>query len=148
MKTKMIELPLDIAQNFYNSGDDRLKSLALQAFTEEELCKPIIPTFDEMKTWEDVCNCSFCEFGANDKYIIISNINKEVGNYYKIKVIWTVVHTLFCKHNPEFIWQDNDEPFSLTKQFEKIYKIIYNHVCKYFSNELKSLTFLNEITKQ
>ena len=52
METRNVTLTLDKAKEFYNSGNDTLKEVALQAFTEEELKTP---KFTDIKTfWQAV----------------------------------------------------------------------------------------------
>lgn len=52
MKTRNVTLTLDKAKEFYNSGNDALKEVALQAFTKEELTNP---EYTNIKTFEDAC---------------------------------------------------------------------------------------------
>ena len=52
METRNVTLTLQKAKEFYNSGNDTLKEVALQAFTEEELKTP---KFTDIKTfWQAV----------------------------------------------------------------------------------------------
>ena len=51
MECRNITLTLDKAQEFYNSGNEVLKEIALQAFTEDEL-KEL--DFKKFKSWEDI----------------------------------------------------------------------------------------------
>lgn len=52
METRNVTLTLEKAKEFYNSGNEALKEVALQAFTVEEL-KSI--NFRSIKTFEDAC---------------------------------------------------------------------------------------------
>ena len=52
METRNVTLTLEKAKEFYNSGNDALKEVALQAFTKEELT---IPKWQNIKTFEDAC---------------------------------------------------------------------------------------------
>ncbi len=50
METREIMLTLEQAKEMYNSGNDALKAVALQAFTEEELT---LPAWQNIKTFAD-----------------------------------------------------------------------------------------------
>ena len=52
METRNVTLTLDKAKEFYNSGNDALREVALQAFTENEL-KEV--HYTDIKTFEDAC---------------------------------------------------------------------------------------------
>ena len=52
METRNVTLTLQKAKEFYNSGNDALKEVALQAFTKEELTNP---EYTNIKTFEDAC---------------------------------------------------------------------------------------------
>lgn len=52
METRNISLTIEKAKEFYNSGNDALKEVALQAFTQEELTTP---KYTDIKTFEDAC---------------------------------------------------------------------------------------------
>lgn len=63
MECRNVTLPLDKAQEFYNSGNAALKEIALQAFTEDELKGK---DFKKFKSWKDIeddladCGMNFC----------------------------------------------------------------------------------------
>ena len=52
METRNVTLTLNKAKEFYNSGNDALREVALQAFTENEL-KEV--HYTDIKTFEDAC---------------------------------------------------------------------------------------------
>ena len=52
MESRNVTLTLQKAKEFYNSGNDALKEVALQAFTKEELTTP---EYTNIKTFEDAC---------------------------------------------------------------------------------------------
>ena len=52
METRNVTLTLQKAKEFYNSGNDALKEVALQAFTKKELTTP---EYTSIKTFEDAC---------------------------------------------------------------------------------------------
>lgn len=52
MESRNVTLTLDKAKEFYNSGNDALREIALQAYTKDEL---IIPEWQNIKTFEDAC---------------------------------------------------------------------------------------------
>ena len=51
MECRNVTLSLVKAQEFYNSGNDALREIALQAFTEDELQDK---DFEKFKSWEDI----------------------------------------------------------------------------------------------
>lgn len=53
MKTRNVTLTLAKAKEFYNSGNEALKEIALQAFSEQELT---IPEWQNIKTFRDACD--------------------------------------------------------------------------------------------
>ena len=52
MESRNVTLTLQKAKEFYNSGNDALKEVALQAFTQEELTTT---KYTDIKTFEDAC---------------------------------------------------------------------------------------------
>lgn len=53
MESRNVTLTLQKAKEFYNSGNDTLKEVALQAFTQEELTTTT--KYTNIKTFEDAC---------------------------------------------------------------------------------------------
>ena len=53
METRNVTLTLEKAKEFYNSGNDALKGVALQAFTKEELTTTT--EYTDIRTFEDAC---------------------------------------------------------------------------------------------
>lgn len=62
MEKRNVTLSLEDARKFYNSDNEALKEVALQAFTEQEL---IFPHYTEIKTFEDACDV----LGLNKKKV-------------------------------------------------------------------------------
>lgn len=52
MESRNVTLTLDKAKEFYNSGNNALREIALQAYTENELATP---KWQNIKTFEDAC---------------------------------------------------------------------------------------------
>ncbi len=73
MKERNITVTLEKAVEWYNSGNDTLKEIALQALSEEELTWH----YSQIKTLEDACKA----LGLN--YDIISIVAKDVATFSK-----------------------------------------------------------------
>lgn len=66
MKTRNITLTLEKAREFYNSGNDTLREVALQAFTEDEINTEF---FENFKSWKDVEDFLLYVQGINVPFI-------------------------------------------------------------------------------
>lgn len=75
METRNVSLTLDKAKEFYNSGNEELKKIALQAFTKKELT---VPNFTDIKTFEDACK-------AIENYSCVYHIQDHSGLPEKIR---------------------------------------------------------------
>ena len=89
METRNVTLTLQKAKEFYNSGNDALKEVALQAFTVEEL-KSV--SFREIKTFEDACKVLGLYKGNVECDINrLSLLEGKLGNHliaiYKLDII-------------------------------------------------------------
>ena len=74
-----IKISLEQAREWYNSGNESLRELALQTFKENELVeKP----WDFIKTFEDACRV--LNINTDAVYLIFDN---RLQNMYKLKVI-------------------------------------------------------------
>ena len=89
METRNVTLTLQKAREFYNSGNDALKEIALQAFTKEELT---IPKWQNIKTFEDACkylglNMDFVNFALCNMENIEGGFGKHLTAIYKMDII-------------------------------------------------------------
>ena len=89
METRNVTLTLEKAKEFYNSGNEALKEVALQAFTVEEL-KSI--NFREIKTFEDAykalgMNKGRVECDINRLKEIEGNLGNHLIAIYKLDII-------------------------------------------------------------
>lgn len=89
METRNVTLTLEKAKEFYNSGNEALKEVALQAFTVEELESG---NFRKIKTFED----AYKALGLDEKYVQcdihrLSQVESYLGNHliaiYKLDII-------------------------------------------------------------
>lgn len=89
METRNVTLTLDKAKEFYNSGNEALKEVALQAFTAEEL-KSV--HYTEIKTFEDAYKVLGMNQGDVECDISrLSQVEGKLGNHliaiYKLDII-------------------------------------------------------------
>ena len=89
METRNVTLTLQKAKEFYNSGNDALKEIALQAFTKEELTTP---EYTNIKTFEDACkalglNMDFVNFALCNMKNIEGGLGKHLTAIYKLDII-------------------------------------------------------------
>ena len=89
METRNVTLTLQKAKEFYNSGNDALKEIALQAFTKEELTNP---EYTNIKTFEDACkylglNMDFVNFALCNMENIEGGFGKHLTAIYKLDII-------------------------------------------------------------
>ena len=77
METRNITVTLEKAREWYNSGDESLKEVALQAFSKEELT---IFDFTRIKTFEDALTA--LKYPESTKVYIRSTIN-DISMYSK-----------------------------------------------------------------
>lgn len=89
METRNVTLTLEKAKEFYNSGNEALKEVALQAFTVEEL-KSV--NFREIKTFEDACKAlGMDKERVEGDIIMLRQVEGNLGNHliaiYKLDII-------------------------------------------------------------
>ena len=89
METRNVTLTLQKAKEFYNSDNDALKEIALQAFTKEELTAP---KYTDIKTFEDACqalglNMDFVDFAICNMENIEGGFGKHLTAIYKLDII-------------------------------------------------------------
>ena len=75
METRNVTLTLQKAKELYNSGNDALKEVALQAFTQEELTTK----YTDIKTFEDACAAIGLPMYKANAYIKAILLKGEVG---------------------------------------------------------------------
>lgn len=76
--TRTVKISLEKAREWYNSGNESLKEVALQAFKESEL----INTWENIKTFEDACRV----LGINPKGADLI-YDSHLQNMYKLQII-------------------------------------------------------------
>ena len=89
METRNVTLTLQKAKEFYNSDNDALREIALQAFTVEEL-KSV--SFREIKTFEDACKVlGLYKVKVECDINRLSQLEGKLGNHliaiYKLDII-------------------------------------------------------------
>lgn len=89
MKTRNISLTIEKAKEFYNSGNDALKEVALQAFTQEELTTP---KYTDIKTFEDACQAlgmdiDMVEWDIEHLARIEGDFGEHLTAIYKLNII-------------------------------------------------------------
>lgn len=94
MESRNITLTLDKAQGFYNSGNEALKEIALQAFEEDELTSR---NFKSFKSWKDIenyladCDVNFnhdtkCMTRGQIALLKLNHIRKVLNNGKEMKL--------------------------------------------------------------
>ena len=89
METRNVTLSLQKAKEFYNSGNDALKEVALQAFTKEELTNP---EYTNIKTFEDACialgmNINKVARDLNNFTFLGDGLGEHLRAIYKLDII-------------------------------------------------------------
>ena len=88
METRNVTLTLQKAREFYNSGNDALKEVALQAFTKEELTNP---KYTNIKTFEGACRALGIVYRADCDLNYLSRVEGNLGKHltaiYKLDII-------------------------------------------------------------
>lgn len=89
METRNVTLTLQKAKEFYNSGNNALKEVALQAFTKEELTTP---EYTYIKTFEDACEAlrmdiDNVKYDLNKLLGLEDNLGKHLTAIYKLDII-------------------------------------------------------------
>ena len=115
MELRNVTLTLQKAKEFYNSGNDALKEVALQAFTKEELT---IPKYTDIKTLEDavkalgmdmdnvLCDISYMEDieGKLGKHLIaiykLDIIRKALNGNWKPSLVQGSVYYPYVRFYP------------------------------------------------
>lgn len=76
--TRIVKISLKKAKEWYNSGNESLKEVALQAFKESELITP----WENIKTFEDACRV----LNINPKILNLI-YDPHLRNMYKLQVV-------------------------------------------------------------
>ena len=89
METRNISLTIEKAKEFYNSGNDALKEIALQAFTKEELTTP---KYTDIKTFKDAClalgmNINKVARDLNSLTCLEGGLGEHLTAIYKLDII-------------------------------------------------------------
>ena len=89
METRNVTLTLQKAKEFYNSGNDALKEVALQAFTQEELTTS---KYTDIKTFEDAClaigmNINKVARDLNNLTCLEGGLGEYLRAIYKLDII-------------------------------------------------------------
>lgn len=74
-----VKISLEKAREWYNSGNESLKEVALQAFKESEL---IVNPWENIKTFEDACRV----LGVNPKGVDLI-YDSHLQNMYKLQIV-------------------------------------------------------------
>lgn len=84
MESRNVTLTLDKAKEFYNSGNEALKEVALQAFTENEIKSHDYTT---IKTFEDACEA--LDIDSDEPYVDVNmtTLTRHLKAIYKIDII-------------------------------------------------------------
>lgn len=101
METRNVALTLEKAKEFYNSGNDALKEVALQAFTKEELT---IPKWQNIKTFED----AYRTLGMDLPYLKVDpSVGKSIADHlYAICKLDIIRRALNGDWKPSLIKKD------------------------------------------
>lgn len=88
MESRNVTLTLNKAKEFYNSGNDALKEVALQAFTQEELTTK----YTDIKTFEDACaalrmNINKVARDLNNLTCLEDGLGEHLRAIYKLGII-------------------------------------------------------------
>lgn len=89
METRNVTLTLEKAKEFYNSGNDALKEVALQAYTEEELTTP---KYTDITTFGDAClalemDINKVKYDLNNLTCMEGSLGKHLKAIYKLDII-------------------------------------------------------------
>ena len=88
METRNVTLTFEKAKEFYNSGNDVLKEVALQAFTKEELTNP---EYTNIKTFEGACRAIGIVYRTDCDLNYLSRVEGNLGKHltaiYKMDII-------------------------------------------------------------
>ena len=127
-----VKISLEKAREWYNSGNESLKEVALQAFKESEL---IVKVWENIKTFEDACKV----LGVNPKIVDLI-FDSHLRNIYKLKIVRNALNvgwepklnteTIYCPliiYNPKGnIYQSPWKPIAnfKAKENNKVYTLL------------------------
>lgn len=133
---RIVEISLEKAREWYNSDNESLKEVALQAFKESEL---VVKPYETIKTFEDACRV----LNINHKTVDLI-YDAHLQNMYKLQVVKKALNgvewmpklntgTIYCpwlKYYPKGSnYSSNWTPIAnfKAKEDNKIYTLIGGH---------------------
>ena len=88
METRTLQVTLETAKEWYNSGDNTLQQLALQVFNEKEL----IPTYETIHTFEDAVNVLNLDIDEiYDVCECIEKISTASAAMFKLNIVFKII---------------------------------------------------------
>lgn len=103
MKTNTISINIELAKEWYNGNNAKLKELALQAFSEEELKF----SFRDIKSFEDACNALNLNYDeVFQLYATIAMTSKASAAMYQLNIVRKALnlgHTLHFKEGDIYV---------------------------------------------
>ena len=99
METRNISVTLEQAREWYNSGNNALRTLALNAYAKEEL--ELNYSLIESKVDHQVCVCSYIPRGEGKKFQVLAKL-AIIAKYYNKDWERTIYNTgyFISNHNP------------------------------------------------
>ena len=85
MKKRKIEISLDTAKEWYNSNNESLRTVALQAFTEEELKNSLPKTWEEWAEQNIRRDVYYIDDFSEFKYTTLANSSSHYKNSLNTK---------------------------------------------------------------
>lgn len=153
MEKRNIKIDINTAKEWYNSGNDSLKTIALQAFSEDELSKV------EVKFWDDLLRLKEKKWGyyihtdssisGGEKVIKLSDINLFIDKKHVQAALAIVqISQLMPYYGGEITdeeWKTNKEKYSIYREnnrlatgcFTYVYKRLSFHTHKQCNDFLK-----------
>ncbi len=84
MKTNTISINIELAKEWYNGNNAKLKELALQAFSEEELKF----SFRDIKSFKDACNALNLDYDEVYRcYMLIAITSRASAAMYQLNIV-------------------------------------------------------------
>lgn len=139
METRNISVTLEQAREWYNSGNDALRTLALNAYAKEEL--ELNYSLIESKVDHQVCVCSYIPRGEGRKFQVLAKL-AIIAKYYNKDWKKTTSNTGY------FIWKCNDvnSPISVyTSTITQYAGVVY---FKHYEDAIKAIKILGDEVKE
>lgn len=139
METRNISVTLEQAREWYNSGNDTLRTLALNAYTKEEL----EPNYNLIESQVDhqVCVCSCVPRGEGRKFQVLAKL-AIIAKYYNKD--WKKTNS----NIGYFLWKYNSvsSPISIyTSSLTQYAGVVY---FKNYEDAVKALKILGDEVKE